>query len=431
MKSDLYAAKLSVKREQAINNQLIKFNEEQNSTEEESQILADPPTSTAPGENNNVGVETNQLAATEDEEVLPPGPELVVPLRKCKYEIATRGSCPFTQRPCKFSHDITSEDKQRYDREDFCEKEFLGGKDSCPAGTTCRKNHKFDYDKLAHGPCFHELRRKNSCNHRACNYSHQIPQSLRGNSDLIATVSGAMRKYKENCTLKNQKDVCVDEFYGGKNSCKSRDCKKDKDHNLDWTKVKRGLCLFEFFKKGSCTRRNRCIFNHQIPIECLGDREITKTVLNSINRFSNKTRIAEVLGDEVVQTAIATSDITRQTERPQAHRPQNKDNVNGYTNPWTHTNIENSFCPQQSSSASNPHISKHIVPQQQQYPCTTGTYNPVPSPVPPPPVLQNQHIPSLMDIYHITPFLSNIIKEMVSKESQKFFVPNPQPIIST
>ena len=449
MKSDLYAANLAVKREQAINNQLIRFNgisSSDNVPNVPATVISSTPTvpdpdDARPNDNNSSNTEEliNNLTSNED---APPGP--VVQLRKCRYEMAITGSCPFTDRPCKFSHDITPEDRQRHTSEDFCEKEFMGGKGSCPAGTTCLKNHNFEYDKLARGACIHELRRKNSCKHRACNFSHQIPHSLRGNTDLITNVSQAMKSRKNNKYSSNnsvhlmhsQKDICVDEFYGGKNSCRSRDCKIAKEHNLDWTKIKRGICLFEFFKKGSCTRRNHCHFNHQIPIECLSDRQITMSVLNNINRFNNKTRIAEVLGDEVVQTAIATSEITQQAQhfKPPQDTNENGSQDNGNGTQINMTNPQNTLQPLPFGALSN---NDKVLQQPQPQPYPSGYVsgsNPAPvyNHMPPTPVLPNhQYLPSPTVSTPLTPFLNNVIKEMVSKESQKYFAPNLQTRIRT
>ena len=171
---------------------------------------------------------------------------------------------------------------------------------------TVKKSHDYDYPKLSKGPCIHELRRKNSCNATACRFNHQIPSVRRGNPKLIEGMLQSIKSSK-NATQKTESvkstDVCSTEFFGGTNSCKQKSCRKHIDHDLDFQKVRRGICLFEFFKKDSCTHKTRCHFTHKFPVKCLSDPVVIKLILRSINQYRKKDKIIEVLGRDIVDSA--------------------------------------------------------------------------------------------------------------------------------
>ena len=249
------------------------------------------------------------------------------------------------------------------------------------------------------GICIHELKRKNSCTHGIkCNFSHEIPSSLRGNTELISTVAEKMNSKKGNLSSRS-KPVCFHEFMWGRNSCTSNDCRKQKEHNLDTKKIKRGICLYEFFKKGSCSRNAQCHFTHQIPTECLSDPAIVRTVLQSINKYNNKAKIEDVLGNEVIQSALnLTPQNTQPTDvetNPVAHQQTTSDPpIPDYNRIVTNGIPYQQVQSQQAWSPNNP--------AQVQY---NNSTNPVPAQVFSPESLK--------------PFLTNIVKELISKEIQQ------------
>ena len=250
-RSELYAAKLEVRREKAINNILMKFDESTHSSSGQVVELKIPPDHEANDTLKPSAAPTTGGASNEDSS-----------LKKCRYEMKERGTCPYKSGQCKFSHEtniqLTSQPKE------FCEIEFRGGRGSCPKKQNCNKSHEFDYQKLAKGICIYELKRKSNCKEEdQCLFSHQIPSMCRGDTQLAADLAEKLKKNKAN--RKNipqangipvgEKDVCMNEFYGGPNSCKEANCRKDKNHDLDFKKARRGICLFEFFKKDSCIHK--------------------------------------------------------------------------------------------------------------------------------------------------------------------------------
>ena len=313
LRREVYAAKMEVKREKAINNLLMKYNDPDDETvdpittvSEELTVNTSKTSVSTSTDDTATGVDGdpcqgdgigNDAQATDaknsdrDSEV--------VSRKDCRFEVQKRGSCPYPK--CKFNHNISNNDGSN---DDYCEIEFDGG--TCSDQETCGKIHDFDQSKVSNGPCVHELRRKNSCQHNDCHYSHQIPSSRRGDAQLIAQTVQKMKtkKRSQKASEKTVKDVCATEFFGGKKSCTAKNCMIDKDHILDFTKIQRGICFFEFYKKDSCSRKSKCHFSHKFPLQCLSDPSVIQNVLNSVNRFSNKAKVVEVLGQEVVDAAL-------------------------------------------------------------------------------------------------------------------------------
>ena len=419
--SELYAAKLELKREKAINDILMKFSETNEAPSAHTESLTEVSRDTSIDQPSN---SANLMDSPSD------APEAV--------NNAMAG--PADGNLAHLTGLVNDDDKisplpsntTSIHNSDFCESEFDEA-GSCP-NKQCGKNHNFDYLKLSNGPCIHELRRKNSCLRTSnCRFSHQIPAVRRGDAKLISDTRAKMKPgnnpaQKKVDALKS--DVCTTEFYGGKHTCKQEGCKKLKDHDLDFSKVKRGICLFEFFKKDSCTRNTKCHFTHKFPLQCLSDPSVTQIVLNSINKFNNKEKIVEILGKDVVDAAAKCS---------------NQD---------THHNVATNHgsSPPRSSALSSvlscsPGIEEHSqqlgthyynVAQQQVSPTYDNSNTVFSHAVKLTPNIPREDnlgssnsdtlsstIPQTLLTPIPQPFLSNLIKEMISKELQTHQYRNP------
>ena len=79
--------------------------------------------------------------------------------------------------------------------------------------------------------------------------------------------------------------ICEVAFKAGKVVCDDS-CRKN--HNLDYEKIGRGVCLFEFAEKDSCRRKNgTCWFSHEIPDEARYDMEIVGKLRGSLNKIQD------------------------------------------------------------------------------------------------------------------------------------------------
>ena len=193
-----------------------------------------------------------------------------------------------------------------------------------------------------------------------------------------------------------------------------------KDHELDFRKIKRGICLFEFFKKDSCSRKSNCHFTHQIPPECLSDPNINHLVLKSIAQFKNKTKIKEILGDNIVQQALALTSSTSNSNNSYCRNPENEE---APMNPQTPTPLLAASSNLQNRAATTHSPQQLCAPQHNPWNSSTELlpnhlFNNVSQENQPVPYEQyNQTIHPA----NITPFLTNLIKELISKESQLQF----------
>ena len=232
----------------------------------------------------------------------------------------------------------------------LCETVFLNGFDSCQG---CDNSHDFDPVKLARGACVYELRRKDSCTKRdSCLYCHQIPSKCRNDKQLLAQAyekKNAARR-KDNSDNTDSREICPTEFYGGANTCKSREC--NLKHKLDHRRISKGPCCYEFFKKGSCPHKSNCRFTHELPLECLSDPNARATVLLSIQKLQDKSKAAEVFGHEIVDEAnhyrqtrslnSAYEEVTSSAMN-QYHPPlstSNKTSTSGFLHPSTNNHSE-------------------------------------------------------------------------------------------
>ena len=410
--SDLYAAKATIAREQAVTNELLKLLPPSHPTNQSSGV---------PNDNGETNAPHHILPPSSDSET----PTLEVPTLEdttghnhgnrsskiCRFEQTQRGSCPYS--PCKFSHDVTVINTSTSPTLDICINEFLRGKHSCPDGEHCTKSHQLDFDRLKKGICIHELRSKGSCPYKLkCHFSHQIPSSLYGNTELIETVSTKVKKKNnENDTTNEVKPVCLNEFMEGSNSCQSEECRRSKGHNLDFKKIRNGICLFEFFQPGSCSHRNKCRYTHQIPEECKHNPTMIQDVLCSIKNYKNQAKITEVLGNDFIiaaehmaySTQIASTSSSNEHDASK-HVPPSM--VLTTTPPSILSN--NTYEARPCNQETHPSLEiTHNVPHNYQQ------------------FSESNHRNSPSPLENLTPFLTNLVKELISKEvlTSRYLVP--------
>ena len=77
---------------------------------------------------------------------------------------------------------------------------------------------------------------------------------------------------------------CPIAFLNGKVSC-SGTCHKN--HDLDFEKIKKGVCLFEYAKKDSCRRGHTCWFSHEIPNELRQDASMREKMSRSLQKIQS------------------------------------------------------------------------------------------------------------------------------------------------
>ena len=85
-----------------------------------------------------------------------------------------------------------------------------------------------------------------------------------------------------NAELSGYNEVCVHSFKAKRPACPGS-CPYD--HNLDYAKIMKGICFFEFAKEGSCKRGNECWFTHQIPNQLRSDPQMLSLVSQSLGKI--------------------------------------------------------------------------------------------------------------------------------------------------
>ena len=135
------------------------------------------------------------------------------------------------------------------------------------------------------GACCHEILEKGSCPFPKCMFTHAISEEERNDT---ARISEAQRK-KSNIKYINKpnryrsnpaQEPCETLFRNGPNTCREQHC--NKSHNLDFTKIKRGVC--HLYVVGNCKRGEKCWFTHQIPGVILNDKGTVREAENFIQR---------------------------------------------------------------------------------------------------------------------------------------------------
>ena len=78
--------------------------------------------------------------------------------------------------------------------------------------------------------------------------------------------------------------ICLNVFNEGK--CNVPGCSRN--HRTNLTKIKRGICVYEFSLKDSCTWGSRCMYTHDIPPEVLHDQNVIKEQQIKFNEVAVK-----------------------------------------------------------------------------------------------------------------------------------------------
>ena len=77
--------------------------------------------------------------------------------------------------------------------------------------------------------------------------------------------------------------MCLYAFKAGRNVCPGSCSQR---HNLDFAKIRRGICFFEFAEKGSCKRSaEECWFTHDIPEVLRMDVETKYHISRSLDKI--------------------------------------------------------------------------------------------------------------------------------------------------
>ena len=77
--------------------------------------------------------------------------------------------------------------------------------------------------------------------------------------------------------------VCMKSFKARRCVCAEGSCPHE--HNLNYEKILKGVCFFEFAKKGSCKRGEECWFTHQIPDKLRSDTQMVCMLSQSLSKI--------------------------------------------------------------------------------------------------------------------------------------------------
>ena len=88
-------------------------------------------------------------------------------------------------------------------------------------------------------------------------------------------------------------DFCKFEFLDGPGACTDPNCQLS--HDLDFRKVRKGVCFHEFRSAGSCHRKENCFFTHQIPQSLRDNEWMRKDVEKEEKRAKRKRQEREDL----------------------------------------------------------------------------------------------------------------------------------------
>ena len=82
-------------------------------------------------------------------------------------------------------------------------------------------------------------------------------------------------------------DFCEKEFKEGLGKCTNEEC-KDR-HDIDFSK--RGICIYEYQKEGSCKRGRNCWFLHDVPTWFKNSDEGANAMREKSQRMKSRTRV--------------------------------------------------------------------------------------------------------------------------------------------
>lgn len=98
--------------------------------------------------------------------------------------------------------------------------------------------------------------------------------------DVVENQSGLSDIHEE---VSGTREICDQAFKFGRNSCPHSCVKR---HDINFEKVQRGMCFFEFAQKGTCKRSSEeCWFTHEIPEQIRKDPQIRYQMSQSLTKI--------------------------------------------------------------------------------------------------------------------------------------------------
>lgn len=107
--------------------------------------------------------------------------------------------------------------------------------------------------------------------------SHDRSIQIEGEYVQVDPISGS----------EHEADFCREEFASGRGKCSNPDCKEN--HDIDFSK--KGVCVYEYQKEGSCRKGRQCWFLHQIPKWYRRSDEIATEMRLKIQRMKERPRV--------------------------------------------------------------------------------------------------------------------------------------------
>ena len=125
-------------------------------------------------------------------------------------------------------------------------------------------------------------------------------------------------------TVELAQDICEIEFMEGSGGCTIREC--NKKHDLDFIKIRRGICFKEFDSPGSCPRKQKCLFSHEVP-QCLRtDKWLCDEVAKEKKRAIRKREERLLKNSIPTDTRPLQNHRSSDRETPRSFSPANQNN---------------------------------------------------------------------------------------------------------
>ena len=93
-------------------------------------------------------------------------------------------------------------------------------------------------------------------------------------------------------------NFCETVFLSGLDSCQG--C--EKSHEFDPIKLARGVCVYELRRKGSCTKKDSCLYCHQVPSKCRNDKQLLAQAYEKKNASKRKVSLEVTETKEICPT---------------------------------------------------------------------------------------------------------------------------------
>ena len=256
----------------------------------------------------------NVKAADKNKELSSKIAEKNKELKQLKTQISTLedqvGTEKITNENCKRELDVKTAELQR-------EKEIndlLTRKQEKITAKKRRSTEELEAKKKSRGACFHEVLKQNSCPFIKCMFSHDVTDDIRNDPSKISEAkkkkaSTATRNTQNSIRTEPQprQEICENAFRSG--SCDVPQC--DKFHNLQFDRIKRGICHLHVL--GLCNRQRKRWFTHEIPSSVKRNNDTIKAAKEFLE--TRKERHAATSKDSHYQNRRCSADIS-DTEAP-------------------------------------------------------------------------------------------------------------------